>query len=41
MLLKNEGILIDDLDINDDVNRLNTQIDKYIDQFVMVEISLE
>ena len=38
---KNEGILIDDLDINDDVNRLNTQIDKYIDQFVMVEISLE
>ena len=30
---QNEGILIDDLDINDDVNKLNT----LIDQFVMVE----
>ena len=30
---QNEGIIIDDLDINDDVNRLNT----HIDQFVMVE----
>ena len=32
-ITQNEGIRIDDLDINDDVNRLNTQID----QFVMVE----
>ena len=32
-MLLNEGIIIDDLDINDDVNRLNT----HIDQFVMVE----
>ena len=30
---KNEGIIIDDLDINDDLNRLIT----HIDQFVMVE----
>ena len=30
---QNEGIIIDDLDINDDVNILN----KHIDQFVMVE----
>ena len=30
---QNEGIIIDDLDINDDVNILNTHIDK----FVMVE----
>ena len=32
---QNEGI-IDDLNINDDVNRLNTHID-WIHQFVMVE----
>ena len=30
---QNEGIIIDDLDINDDVNRLNT----HVDLFVMVE----
>ena len=30
---QNEGTIIDDLDINDDVNRMNT----YIDQFVIVE----
>ena len=30
---QNERIIIDDFDINDDVNRLNT----HIDQFVMVE----
>ena len=30
---QNEGIIINDLDTNDDVNRLNT----HIDQFVMVE----
>ena len=30
---QNEGIIIDDLDINDDVNKLNT----HIDQFVIVE----
>ena len=30
---QNEGIIIDDFDINNDVNRLNT----HIDQFVTVE----
>ena len=32
-VIQNERIIIDYLDINDDVNRLNT----HIDQFVMVE----
>ena len=29
-ITQNEGIIIDDLDINDNVNRLNTHIDQFV-----------